>query len=110
MKPSREGFQFATWFDKLRPDTITSTKSEITKWAEDYDRLLRLDGKTKDRIKAVCEWARRDDFWKDNFLSPMKLRKKNRDGVKYFDVFETKMKTEQKANQPKLTTAEANGF
>lgn len=110
VEPSQEGFQFSNWFESLRPSHMKTTSAEKKKWAEDYDKLKRLDGKSKDQIKAVCKWARKDDFWQTNFLSPLKLRKKNKDGVKYFDVFETNMKTKTETPKPKQSTAELNGF
>lgn len=110
VEPSQEGFQFSNWFESLRPSHMKTTPAEKRKWAEDYDKLKRLDGKSKDQIKAVCKWARKDDFWQTNFLSPLKLRKKNKDGVKYFDVFETNMKTKTETPKPKQSTAELNGF
>ncbi len=52
---------------------------------------MRIDGKTKAEIARVCRWAREDSFWGGNFLSPVKLRKKNKDSIPYFDVFSHRM-------------------
>ena len=101
VEPSDEGFQFAEWFLTLRPATMKATKAELKKWAKEYDALQRLDGKTKDQIKAVCKWARNDDFWKKNVFSPNKLRKKNGDGIKYFDVFQANLRQQSKSHEPR---------
>lgn len=50
-----------------------------------FDKLLKTY--SKDEILKAIFWARNDDFWKPNFCSPMKLEKKNKDGVTYIDVF-----------------------
>jgi uncharacterized protein YdaU (DUF1376 family) len=56
-----------------------------------FNKLVRIDGYTIDDIKNAIQWARGDDFWSKNFLSPVKLRNKNKEGVKYIDVFLAKL-------------------
>lgn len=56
-----------------------------------FDKLTRVDGYQPDEIKKAIEWARSDDFWSTNFLSPSKLRNKDKNGVKYIDVFLAKI-------------------
>ena len=50
-----------------------------------FDKLLKTY--SKDEILKATFWARNDDFWKPNFCSPLKLEKKNKEGVTYIDVF-----------------------
>lgn len=90
-KEEKEIEGFVNWFISLLPDGQTFTQPNLDQWADTYDKLKRIDSRTKDEIKTVCLWARNDDFWKSNFLSPVKLRRTNGDGVKYFDVFKAKM-------------------
>lgn len=52
-----------------------------------FDKLIRIDKYTVEDIKKAIIWARSDDFWTKNFLSPVKLRNKDKSGVKYIDVF-----------------------
>jgi hypothetical protein len=52
-----------------------------------FDKLIRIDGYKEDQIKSAVQWARCDDFWSTNFLSPLKLRNKDKNGVKYIDIF-----------------------
>jgi hypothetical protein len=60
-------------------------------FAECYDKLVRLDKRSPEEIRAVCQWARTDSFWRSNFMSPSKLRDR-KDGIQWFDVFTEKMK------------------
>ena len=50
-----------------------------------FDKLLKTY--RKDEILKATFWAKNDDFWKPNFCSPLKLEKKNKEGVTYIDVF-----------------------
>ncbi len=70
---------------KLTPPTLSARRA----WADAYEKLVRIDGKPKAEIWAVCRWAREDPFWSKNFFSPAKLREK-KDGVSYFDRFNSK--------------------
>jgi hypothetical protein len=58
---------------------------------EVFDKLTRIDGYQPEQIQKAIEWARADDFWSSNFLSPVKLRNKDKNGVKYIDVFLAKL-------------------
>jgi hypothetical protein len=64
-----------------------------TKWGKAFDDLVRLDKREPSEIREVARWARRDPFWSAQFLSPLKLRDRNREGVQYFDVFSERMRT-----------------
>jgi hypothetical protein len=80
-----EGERFAIWFQIQygKPSIPYNPK----KWATEYDRLTRIDKKTKDEVRTAVTWARADSFWVNQFESPMKLREKNKDGKLYIDVF-----------------------
>ena len=103
---SKEGNGFVDAFLTLLRDTdadITElTPSSRRSWAKCYELMRRKDGRTKEEVWAVCKWARNTDFWKKNFLSPMKLRDK-KNGVSYYDLLRNQMKnpinaTPQKTN------------
>lgn len=70
--------------EKLRPDT--ETKKD--KWLDVCEKLLKTND--YDHIKNIVKRARMDDFWSGNFLSLNKLLQTNKDGVKYFIVFENR--------------------
>ncbi len=90
--PSPEGFKFADWFKTLIPEDTRLATGYRKQWAIIYDCMLRIDKRTKEQVKEVCVWARSDSFWKPNFLSPAKLRNRNKDKIMYFDVFAARMK------------------
>ena len=52
------------------------TVRECDNWAEDFERLIRLDGRDPPTIERVMRWAQSDQFWRANILSPKKLREK----------------------------------
>lgn len=66
------------------------TDREKFKWYDELDKLIRIDKKEPDKVKQVIKKARMDDFWCKNFMSVLKLRKKNKEGIPYFIVFENK--------------------
>lgn len=54
------------------------------RWAGEIDRLLRLDGRTPERVEGVIRWYQKDPFWQTNILDPFALRK-------HFDRLELEM-------------------
>lgn len=54
----------------------TMTPAACQRWASDFDKLIRLDGRDPPTIEAVMRWAQADTFWRANILSPAKLRAK----------------------------------
>ena len=61
-------------------------KNENT-WLKTIKDLISIDEQNPDVIIEVIKQTRKDPFWAKNFLSIPKLRKNNKDGVKYFFVF-----------------------
>lgn len=55
---------------------LKNNKREATlqRWAEDIDKLLRLDKPDFNEFKQVLQYSQTDDFWKRNILSGKKLR------------------------------------
>lgn len=90
---SSDGLIFADWFKSTLPASINLPSNWRTSFAKDFDELVRLDKRDPDEIRRVSEWARSDSFWKSNFMSPAKLRKRNKDGIQTFDVLVAKMAT-----------------
>jgi len=70
--------------EDLRP----KNNKQKVEWIDTLDKLIRIDQKTPETISKVIEAARKDDFWNKNFLSVLKLRKKNGEAIMYFTVFE----------------------
>ncbi|RYD80491.1 MAG: helix-turn-helix domain-containing protein [Verrucomicrobiaceae bacterium] len=94
---SLEGLAFADWFKSTLPEQTSLGANWQNNFAKIHDDAIRLDGRTSEEIRAVSEWARKDSFWQTNFMSPAKLRSRNKDGILYFDVLAEKMKS-SKAN------------
>lgn len=104
--PPTEGELFADWFKTLLPETIRLSKTWRSEWAKTYDALVRIDKRTPEQIRQVCQWARADSFWARNFMSPLKLRQRNGDKILYFDVFvQSKAKSNGTTKHPKRAAA-----
>lgn len=103
---TEKGMSFACWFRDLLDESNRPDDRMLPKWAKCYDDLLRIDGRTPEEVAAVCKWARADHFWSRNFLSPLKLRKKNDEAVSYFNVLKTQMEASkrQEVAPPKRET------
>lgn len=88
----------------------------IPKWDDALQKLHRLDGHSWEYISTVVDWLLKDDIpqhkrgpvrpgrrpwagWFHNCRSPMKLRTRNGDGIRYFDVLAGKA-TERRLGQP----------
>ena len=60
-------------------NSVTSrlTDSQKTNWQDTIDKLVRIDNYTHEEIELAVKNATSDSFWKNNFYSLTKLRKKN---------------------------------
>jgi hypothetical protein len=76
--------------EKARP----KNKAQKDTWLECIDKLDRLDGYNPRKVYFICKKVRQDSFWKDNFLSILKLRKNDNSGVKYIIKFEQRFAKE----------------
>lgn len=83
---NEEAFLLNEWAKSFFSETYIGKSS-----FETFDKLIRIDKYHPDEIKKAIQWARGDDFWSVNFLSPLKLRNKDKNGVKYIDVFLAKL-------------------
>jgi len=75
--------------ESLHPD---KTKT-VQNWFDTIEKLNRIDKIPLDLIQRIVKKVRNDEFWKKNFLSIPKLRKKNRDDILYIIVFYEQFKT-----------------
>lgn len=60
------------------------------KYKETIRLLIEVDNYDKNLIIETIKKAKKDEFWSSQFLSLNKLRNKNKDGVKYIEVFKAK--------------------
>ena len=72
------------------PQTRPKTQAEKNAWLDCIDKLERLDGYSPRKVYFISQKVRSEEFWKDNLLTLLKLRKRNKDGVKYINLFEAK--------------------
>jgi hypothetical protein len=99
-----EPYAFADWFAKeLKPESVKVNQKVRDDWALVWYHLRITDGRNreadKETMKAAIMWARQDPFWSKNFLSPLKLRKKDGDGIMYIDRFIELSSQEQKGRE-----------
>ena len=81
------------------------TEKQITDWKDTIRQLNEIDGLDFTTIKHLVQKTREDDFWSRNFLTLLKLRKKDKNGTPYWNVFFNKFKT-QNHGQPVNSHAE----
>lgn len=74
--------------EKNRP----KTKTNINRWLDILDKIHRIDKYDLREVYLRCKELRNDPFWETNFLSLVKLRNYNRDGIRYIDYFMYKPK------------------
>jgi hypothetical protein len=63
-------------FDLIRQRSAEFKAPDLQAWAKHIDLMIRIDGRTPERIEGVIRWAQRDSFWSKNILSTAKLREK----------------------------------
>jgi len=72
------------------------TENQKNKWLECLDKLQRLDGYELRDIYNVAKNLRNDEFWQKNFLTILKFRNTDKNGIKYIDRFMVQHKATQK--------------
>ena len=87
--------------DDLKP----ANEKQKNIWLNEFDKLIRLDNLTIGQIYSIIKFGRSDDFWKDNFLSVLKLRKKNKEDLQYWKVFKHKSELNINNNTDPYKTA-----
>lgn len=76
---------------------IPGSKSQKDRWLACINDLIRMDKYSAAELMEIIRFAREDPFWSKNFLSILKLRKKDKEGVKYIDRFSEQFKTKKPA-------------
>jgi DNA-binding PadR family transcriptional regulator len=92
-KTTKAFSHFAELFPlKYRP----KTNAQKNKWLDCLDKIERLDGYNLRDVYNVSKELRNDEFWQNNFLSILKLRNTDKNGIKYIDRFMVQHKAKQK--------------
>ena len=69
--------EFARGLREVKPDVKLPKQADgWQSWAREFDLLLRVDHRTREKIVAVMAYARRSSFWRSVVLSPRSLREK----------------------------------
>lgn len=76
--------------DLFPADLKPKTTNEKRNWVKQIDDLWRLDKCHPRKTFLICQKARQDEFWKNQFLTILKLRRRNKEGIKYIDLFSHK--------------------
>ncbi|MBN1567918.1 MAG: hypothetical protein JXA73_08715 [Acidobacteria bacterium] len=78
--PSTESLQLS---ERLRqaiqvrdPKARACRLPDLTHWARDIEKIIRIDGRRVEDVEAVIAWCQNDSFWGPNILSGRKLRDK----------------------------------
>ncbi|QDP63483.1 MAG: hypothetical protein Tp139SUR460282_18 [Prokaryotic dsDNA virus sp.] len=69
--------------NKYQPRTDTQTAN----WIDCLDKCVRLDKYDLGELYLVVKFTRNNNFWSNNFLSLLKLRNQDQNGIKFIDRF-----------------------
>lgn len=87
-KFSDDVFSLYKFFISTLPERLQPKRESVKNlWLDVLDKCIRINHYNPDQIKLIIEVFRNDSFWRKNFLSPVKLRNKNKDGISYIDYF-----------------------
>lgn len=84
----------ALLFSLILSHNSKAKEPDIEKWAEEIDRMIRIDERDPQEIEVIIRWCQDDDFWFANILSAKKLREK-------YDQLMAHMSRELKKSEPK---------
>lgn len=82
---------------KSNHPTVKFTSDKKQQFADMFEKMVRIDKMSIGKIKTMIVWvtSHRDlktDFsWANQFMSPLKMRKRNRDGIRFTDMWESAM-------------------
>ena len=100
----KEHFQIAMAFWQLIKSNLTELNisvagienAEYKSWIDPIRLLMDNDKRSIEEIREVFSFLKDDDFWKEQIRSTSKLRKKNKEEIKYFEVLLIKSRNEQR--------------
>lgn len=72
--------------------------AKYQEWVDSIRKLIEIDGRSQNEIREVFRFLKIDEFWKQNIRSTAKLRKKNKNGVTYFEELLIKSRNNGKRN------------
>lgn len=70
-----EALRLSSFFFELIVELDPKAKKpNMNKWAQELERMHRIDNRTWDEIRSLIKFAHEDEFWQSNIMSPKKLR------------------------------------
>ena len=60
----------------LKNNDKARVPKDLTAWAAEFDKMIRIDGRPIDQLTAVMKFSQESTFWASNILSAKKLREK----------------------------------
>lgn len=86
-------------FEHIRRNNYNAKEPNYQAWSQQFDYIIRIDGRELDEVKQVIKWCQSDSFWCSNILSPKKLREKydqlvvkmNQEYSKKINVYSSKL-------------------
>lgn len=86
--------------DLVAANDPNGKRPNVTKrWAEEEDRLIRLDGRRPEEAERLIRWTQADSFWRGNVLSMPKFREK------YTQLYQAAVKDSQRKSAPGIDQA-----
>lgn len=101
---SQVKFLVDEYFKTLNEGQQKRFEKNRDKYHDCCDKLFRIDGYSEEEIRKAINKGRYSDFWAKNFLSFDKLRKANKDGIKYIEVFLMIKERKSKSNSTDVPT------
>lgn len=84
-------------FVSLFPEAYKpKSEAQKNKWLDCLDKIQRIDKYDLREVYNVSKDLRSDEFWQNNFLSILKLRNSDKNGIKYIDRFMTNKASKSK--------------
>ena len=81
-------------------DSKYTPKNQVQKdkWVKCIDQCIRLDGYSLKEIYKICKYIRQNEFWSNNFLTLLKIRNTDKNGIKFINRFYEDYKKYNKPN------------
>jgi hypothetical protein len=82
--------KLTSYFLSTMSEDFRKKFKDHVKWNICFEKLLNEF--EFDKLMVWIRYYRQDEFWAKNFLSPLKLLKKNKEGMRYIDYFVERLK------------------
>lgn len=63
-------------FNLIKHNNNEAKEPNYQTWADEFRKLVEIDGVSANNAKIVMQWTQQNDFWKGNILSAKKFREK----------------------------------